>query len=218
VAFHELGSDRQAIFFEHHQPGPASARNCFDRRENAMSLSKPVARDHIHTRDIQCRGFRRQDGLWDIEGLMVDTKTYSFDNVDRGAINSGEPIHKMWLRLTVDDDLKVHEAEAATDAGPFTICGDITPSFKLLEGLTIGRGWRKTVLERLGRTKGCTHLTDMLTGQMAVVAFQTVTPAREKRGAASSNGDKPGLLDSCHALATDTPVVKKLWPKFYTGE
>lgn len=183
-----------------------------------MPLSKSEPRDHVHSRDIQLRGYRRRDGLWDIEGLMIDTKTYSFENKDRGSINAGEPIHKMWLRLTVDDDLKVHRAEAATDAGPFSICGAVTSSFGALKGLTIGRGWRAAVLQRMGREKGCTHLTDMLVGQLAVVAFQTVSPAREKRGAASEDGGKPGLLDTCHALAGDSPVVKKIWPKFYTGK
>ncbi len=183
-----------------------------------MPLSKPESREHVHSRDIQCRGYRREDGLWDIECLMIDTKTYSFGNTDRGTINAGEPIHKMWLRLTVDDGLKIHRAEASTDAGPFSICGDITSSFGVLKGLTIGHGWRKAVLARMGREKGCTHLTDLLVGQLAVVAFQTVSPAREKRGTATDDGKKPGLLETCHAFACDSPVVKKLWPEFYTGE
>ena len=28
---------------------------------------------------------------------------------------------------------------------------------------------------------------------------------------------KPRLLDSCHALASDSPVTKAEWPQFYTG-
>ena len=40
-----------------------------------MPLSRAVPRDHIHTREIRCRGFRRRDGLWDIEGVLEDTKT-----------------------------------------------------------------------------------------------------------------------------------------------
>ena len=48
----------------------------------STSLSRPARREHIHTRDIRCRGFRREDGLWDIEVTLEDTKTYSFDNRD----------------------------------------------------------------------------------------------------------------------------------------
>lgn len=181
-----------------------------------MPLSKPHPRNHIHSRDIQCRGYRRDDGLWDIEGQMVDTKTYSFDNEDRGAINSGEPIHDMWLRLTIDDGLTVEDAEAAINDAPFSICGDITPAFAVLKGLTIGPGWRKAVVQRLGGTKGCTHLIDLLTGPLAVVAFQTVRPPRGDLGKTDAK-KKPSVLDTCHALATDSPAVKRRWPEFYTG-
>ena len=182
-----------------------------------MPLSKPDARDHVHTRDIRCHGYRRDDGLWDIEAQMVDTKAYSFDNEDRGTINSGEPIHDMWLRLTVDDDLTVHGAEAATDAAPFNMCGDIAPAFAALKGLTIGPGWRKAVHQRLGGTKGCTHLIDLLSGPLAVVAFQTVRPPRSEPGETSAK-KKPSVLDTCHALAAGSPVVKRRWPDFYNGE
>jgi hypothetical protein len=60
----------------------------------------------------------------------------------------------MWLRITVDLDLLIHEAEAVTDAGPYSPCGNITPNFKALKGVTIGPGWRKKTLELLGGIKG----------------------------------------------------------------
>ena len=43
----------------------------------------------------------------------------------------------MWLRITIDLDMKVHDAEAVTDSGPYPHCGDITPNFKRLIGVTI---------------------------------------------------------------------------------
>jgi hypothetical protein len=88
-----------------------------------MSLSPAVAREAFHTRRIHCQGYRREDGLWDIEGTLTDTKSYAYDSTDRGRVEAGEPVHHMHLRLTVDDDLTVQEVEAATEAGPFTICG-----------------------------------------------------------------------------------------------
>ena len=81
-----------------------------------MSLSRSVARRHIHTRSIECHGYLRDDGLWDIEGSLIDRKSYSFDNIDRGGVAAGEPIHSMVVRLTVDEDLVVREAEAFTTA------------------------------------------------------------------------------------------------------
>ena len=183
-----------------------------------MGLTRSVPRDHIHTRDISCRGYRRQDGLWDIEATLQDTKTYSFANHDRDGINSGEPIHRMHIRLTVDDNLVVRAAEAFTEAAPFAICGDVTAVFEKLVGLKVGRGWRRAILQRMSGACGCTHLTDLLLGPLTTTLLQTVSPARSRRQQTSDDGAKPAVVDTCHALASDGPVVKREWPDHYTGE
>ena len=74
-----------------------------------MPLSKAAPRRHIHTREIRCLGFEREDGLWDIEGTMTDTKTYTVDNQDRNGIAAGEPIHAMRIRVTIDADMLIHD-------------------------------------------------------------------------------------------------------------
>lgn len=181
-----------------------------------MPLSKAAPREHIHTRKIDCRGYRRDDGLWDIEGALVDTKTYSFGNEDRAGIAAGEPIHEMHIRLTIDDDMVVRGAEAITDSGPFNVCGDVTAGFTRIEGLRIGPGWRRAVLEKMAGAKGCTHLTDLLIGPLAVTAYQTLQKVRRKKDAQRPAGKKPPLLDSCHAFASGGPLAKKRWPDFPT--
>jgi len=107
-----------------------------------MPLSPPEPREHIHSRDVELKGFRRTDGLWDVEARMRDVKTYSFPNRERGEIRAGEPIHDMWLRVTLDDDYTIRNIEAVTDSAPFHVCGEITPAFRKLIGLTLGPGWR----------------------------------------------------------------------------
>ena len=179
-----------------------------------MALSKPQPRKHLHTREIQCRGYKRDDGLWDIEGRIVDTKTYSFDNVDRGGVAAGEPVHHMEVRLTLDDDLVVQKAEASTVASPYSICGEISPGFSALEGLAIKPGWRGQVIKRLGGVKGCVHITDLVTGPVAVTAHQTIFTARKKRKTAAP-GEKPPQLSSCYAYRPSSSVVKRLWPEFH---
>src|SRR5690606_25009134 len=81
----------------------------------SMPLSDPQPRRHLHTRRIECRGYRREDGLWDVEGHLVDTKTYGFPNEARGEVAAGEPVHDLWLRITFDDSYLIHAAEAVTD-------------------------------------------------------------------------------------------------------
>jgi hypothetical protein len=78
-----------------------------------MPLPPPGDREKLHSRLYDLSGYRRADGLWDIEGRLTDTKTYDFPNEYRGSIGAGEALHDMWLRLTIDEDFKVHDVEAA---------------------------------------------------------------------------------------------------------
>ncbi|MBV6631993.1 MAG: DUF2889 domain-containing protein [Alphaproteobacteria bacterium] len=185
-----------------------------------MPLTPTVKREPIHHREIHCRGYLREDGLWDIEGHLRDTKAYAFHNHERGDITPGDPIHDMWLRITVDDGLTVVDAEASTDGSPFGICGNITPVYKELIGLRIGPGWTKQTKSRFGGIQGCTHITELL-GPVATTAFQTVYPylARKNKkpveGEVSDPAKPPPLLNTCHAFAAHSPIVQKRWPDFY---
>lgn len=182
-----------------------------------MALSAPAARRHLHTRNLDMRGFRRDDGLWDIEGHLTDVKTYGFHNDWRGEIAPGTPIHDMWIRVTIDSRLTVQDIEVATDASPYRICPDIAPNFAAIKGLTIGPGWNRRLKERLGGTKGCTHLVEML-GALATVAIQTLVGERKELDTpAGAAPRRPAFLDSCHALASDSEVTERFWPQFYTG-
>jgi len=167
-------------------------------------------------------GYEREDGLWDIEGRITDTKTYSFDNLDRGEVNAGTPVHDMLVRLTIDTSLVVKEAEAITEAAPFNICPVMNNKIKNLEGLKIASGWRQSVRETLGGIKGCTHINQLLTGPLAATAYQAIIPREDRtkvRGKRDSNEDKirPLLIDTCHAFDASGENVKRLWPKFYEG-
>ena len=117
----------------------------------------------------------------------------------------------MWLRLTLDDPLQVREVAAVTDAGPYAICPAITPAFGQLKGLTVGRGWRREVLARLGGVRGCTHLVELL-WPMATAAYQTIYPVLARERAAAAESRPPAHLDSCHALARDGEVVREAPP------
>lgn len=183
-----------------------------------MPLTSSVPRKLMHTRTIECRGYEREDGLWDIEAHLVDVKTYIHTRRQGGRERQpGEPVHNMSLRLTVDLDMKVHDVEAVTDDGPYPHCGDIAPNFKSLIGLTIGPGWRRTTLELLGGTRGCTHLLELL-GPLGTTAFQATGRAREARQAASPIVRKPYQLNACHVYRDDSEAVLERWPQFYTGK
>ncbi len=171
-----------------------------------------TARKPIHNRQINCRGYLREDGLWDIEATLEDRKDYDFPTLERGVLAEGELVHQMHLRLTINDELVIQDVEAKTLVAPFSICAEVTENFKRLIGLKIGRGWRDLVRGRLGGVDGCTHLIEML-WPMATVAVQTIYPYRNF----SEDGQFPmsqGLLNSCHGFDEGNEVVQRFWPEF----
>lgn len=189
-----------------------------------------VPREHSHTRKVTCEGFEREDGLFDIEGRMTDTKTYDIDNRDRGGqIRAGEAIHDMSIRLTIDLDFNIRHVDAIIDYSPFNICPKIADRFKQLEGEQIAAGWNRKVKSIFAGTQGCTHLSELL-GPIATTAFQATVRARAKRAEAnktsaehSGAAEKPKssfnpLVNSCHALAQDSEVVKVMWPEQYQAK
>jgi len=189
-----------------------------------MPLSKPAARKPLHTRTIKCDGYEREDGLWDIEARMEDVKHYAFDNKFRGKVEPGEPLHEMYLRLTLNDELEVQDVEGHIDHFPFATCPSIAVDYRKLIGAKIGVGWRRAIKERLGGTLGCTHLTELLP-VMATVSIQTLMPVimKRRREALEADGTKAiktrsPMIDSCHSWASDGPNVKEFSPDFYTGD
>ena len=172
-----------------------------------------VERELTHTRRVRYEGYKRTDGLWDIEAHLSDVKNHDF-HLQSGVRRAGQPIHDMWLRITIDRHFTILDALAVSDAVPYPGgCETIAPAYKKLIGLNLLRGFRKRVHELLGHTRGCTHLTEML-GGLPTAAIQTF--AGERR-AEQDEDKKPFQLDQCHALETSTESVRKWYPKWYVG-
>lgn len=184
-----------------------------------MSISNPVPRRHLHTRTIKCEGYERDDGLYDIEASIVDQKTYDVDEPYRGHRTAGMHVHDMQVRITLDRAMTVRDIEVTTNHAPYEPCPSVAPAYKGLIGAKVGGGWRKAVAEAVGRTKGCTHITELLM-PAATVAFQTIG-SWPKAGAVATEGrpdqsaKKPYFIDGCKAWASDGEVVKRLFPLHY---
>lgn len=178
-----------------------------------MALSESVKRTLIHTRKIKCRGYLREDELWDIEAHLTDVKTQTFKGIERGDIIAGEPIHEMLFRLTMDDQLVIHKAETETLKSPFTICPDINDNYHLLEGKQIAPGWNAMVKNLFSGTKGCTHLTELLS-VMATTAFQTIFPYKNAQSRHKNDEQRLSnyLKNSCYGFDTKGKIVSQHWP------
>ena len=170
-----------------------------------------VRREPLHRRTLEINGYKREDGLYDIEGHLVDTKPYDF-KLAAGIRPAGQPIHGMWLRITVDRNLVIVDAAAAMDAMPYVDhCNQIVPAYRKLVGLAIRPGYHRQVQELLGGIRGCTHVTEMA-GALATAAFQTMAGQRLQ-----DPDRKPFQIDRCHALDATKPVVAKYYPRWYKG-
>ena len=181
-----------------------------------MSLSTPVSRRALrHTRAIDIQAFAREDGLWDLDAHITDIKTID-TMLASGPRKGGEPVHDLWLRITVDKQLTIVDAEASSDAVPYPgHCDAIGPAYKTLIGLSLMKGFRNEVKQRLSGVLGCTHLTELaqILPTAAIQAFANdVWPVHER----STHHEKPFQLDKCHALKTDGEAVAEFYPRWST--
>lgn len=174
--------------------------------------STPSQRRLVHTRSVQCMGFERNDGLFDIEGRICDIKADDSDLLFK-TLPAGEPLHDMRIVITIDSTFLIHRIEAYTDSSPSRFCTEINDAYRTLRGLTIGGGFMKEVKNRLGGVKGCTHLTELL-GPIATTAIQTLMAWRKSapadgESAAEGPRSKPHpMVDTCHAWRAGGDVVQ----------
>ncbi|MCP3688848.1 MAG: DUF2889 domain-containing protein, partial [Gammaproteobacteria bacterium] len=84
----------------------------------------------------------------------------------------------------------------------------------------IAPGWTSKSKAAMGSNLGCTHLTELL-GPVATTAIQTMASERMKQKKATEKilgKYKSPFINSCHALAADSPVVKQHWPDQYKSQ
>lgn len=183
------------------------------------ALPAPSPRRPIHQRRISFDGFRRDDGLWDIDCTLTDVKGIPAPLHERGVVPPGEPIHEMRVRLTLDDGFTIRDAHAAMTYVPFGECHRAAEApLRALVGLTIGRGWRKAINEAMGGTAGCTHLRELVFNA-ATAAFQMIphyhdSEAGTRRPSHPIGSTPPFYMGQCMSWAFDGPVVARVAPQF----
>jgi hypothetical protein len=178
-------------------------------------LSESAARREIHHRIIDMKAYARVDGLFDVEAHLVDSKPFEFLRVGAGRpVQPNQPLHDLWVRITVDSSYVVRAIEASSDVTPYTICKEAESTLSVLVGEPIARGWSAKVKERLRGAASCTHLMELLIplATTALQGIRAVDPTRLEAAAAPSAGAR---LDSCYAYGREREVVQRLWPHDY---
>jgi len=144
----------------------------------AISLAQGPARQLVHGRQLVCRGYRRDDGRWDIEGRLADVKTR---DVKLGGMNvaAGEPYRALALAVTIDETHTIRDARVEVDvrtAGS-AACARAAAAGEMLPGQRIDALFAAETAERFVRAVDCPHLAELLAAVIAT-ARETVPAPR----------------------------------------
>jgi hypothetical protein len=178
-----------------------------------------VPRTRIHTRRIDIDGWRRADGLIELEAHLLDVKDDDYPMPPPAHRRArGEPLHEMRVRIAVDEEMTIREAAACSDAVPYAGgCDTIGPAYGQLVGLNLLKGFRRAVAERFGDVRGCAHITELLNA-LPTVALQTLTSIQREAGIQDWAEDyprQPFQIGQCHALQTSSETVRRYYPRWF---
>jgi hypothetical protein len=103
-----------------------------------MSLPPAAPQRQLkHRRHLDVQVFARDDGLWEVDATLLDTKTRVTQMAD-GPRPPGAPIHDMLLRLVVNRELDIVAAGSDTRAMPYPgLCSEHGDAYAQLVGLNL---------------------------------------------------------------------------------
>jgi hypothetical protein len=168
----------------------------------------------MHQRRVNIDGFKRVDGLWDIEARIVDVKDQDYP-LSSGLRKAGEAVHDMWVRVTIDGKMNIVEAATCTDAAPYMgACDTVPPDYSRIVGLNLFHGFLKAVKDMFGSTRGCAHVSELLMF-LPTAALQTFASEVVDN---DDSGHKPYHVDRCHALVSHSETVRRFYPRWYRNQ
>lgn len=176
----------------------------------------PVPRAEHHHRQIDLRFYHREDGLYEVEGRLIDRKAVPFRRqLADGDLPPGVPLHDITVTLVFDSAMRVHDAQARMRATPFDICPGAEGTLAPLIGLQMAGGWNKQVRALLRGARSCTHIVELL-GPLATTAYQGLAPLRLAQiNQPENEAQRLAKVDSCYAYAGERSVVARLWPELH---
>jgi hypothetical protein len=176
-----------------------------DGGEVQVAMDRGRRRRLAHTRQITSVVFERDDGQWEVEATLVDSKPFTV-KLPESEIAPNEPIHEMTVGITFDRSLFIRSAEARMVHTPYRVCSGISDRYRQLVGLQIVPGFNNRVKRMFHGVEGCTHLTELL-ATIATVALQVMRFTDNREGLK--------VIDGCHTFRRDGDVVRIHFPESY---
>jgi hypothetical protein len=122
--------------------------------------------------------------------------------------HDGDVIHRMTVTLVVSwPDLAITAIDGTMATAPHGVCPAALPSLESLVGVRVGPGFTRAVNERVGRERGCTHVTALILAMGPVV--------RQGAGVAfgfapaGPPGTTPWFIDTCQAWREGGPLHRE---------
>ena len=158
----------------------------------------------VHVRTIGMEARQVGDHELEVRGTLVDERPQAgsrwFSRED------AREIHNMTVTLRVSyPDFTITHISAEMTTHPYTICPEAIPPVTELVGLSIARGFNRAVHERIGREKGCAHLTALILA-MAPVVKQGAGAAFRGEKRSPTGSDDFWFIDTCQAWRENGPL------------
>jgi hypothetical protein len=184
-------------------------------------LKKLVLDKPVHERSVKIRSYCLDKDRLIVEGTLRDNQLipgFRWDGVRRPP----GVVHRIVVRILLAGwPLEILDAEAEMPKIPHELCPTTLDSVKRLIGVKIARGFNSEVRKRLGGTRGCAHMTYLVTamGPAAMHGYWTMKD-RDPRPIPKSIeefSELPSLMNSCALWGKDGPIVRQIREKLERG-
>lgn len=185
--------------------------------QRLMTVLPPEpAGELVHQRDYTVKSYRQSADRLRIRGVIQDQKP-------PGVYIEDDPeplsVHQMVVDLVLDfPTLEIVEAEVVMEVTPHATCTSIETTYQQLVGVSIARGFSRTVRDLFGGPRGCTHVGALLQA-MAPIAIQSLWSMRALdetpvalTAAEALEQRRQGLAfntNTCHVWEEDGELMKK---------
>jgi hypothetical protein len=175
-----------------------------------LNLRKRRAmKELVHSREISIRAFDLGDHSILVEGSLIDHRYRPWPDE---ASEMPKLVHHMMIRLKVKGPrMFIEQAEATMPHHPREECPVVLPWIKDLEGLSITQGFTMKVKKAIGGTRGCAHLTSLVTamGPAAVQGYWSAYGVERERRSLDDEAAR-NIINTCYLWREDGPLVKGL--------
>jgi hypothetical protein len=176
----------------------------------------PDAGDVLHDREYRVRAYRIAEDRVLLQGGIRDQKPPGlYISIDPEPLT----LHHMQLSIEISfPEMVILNVTTHFEAHPREECPAITIAYDQLVGLSVTRGFAKSVRELFGGPRGCSHTTALLSA-MAPIATQSVwsmrafeshldtdaEPVFDPRASGASTWRRN--INTCHVWTEDGPAV-----------